>query len=95
MAEVGLVASLIGIAAFGVRLTTTLYQFGTTASSARDQTDFIARNLRLYSDVLELLAQRIDDDEPIYSAKALDLVDEIYHQSHDLSIALKICCQNT
>ncbi|KIW15349.1 hypothetical protein PV08_05395 [Exophiala spinifera] len=84
MAEVGLVASLIGIAAFGVRLTTELYQFGATASSAREQTDFIARNLRLYSDVLELLADRIDDDEPIHSDKALDLVDEIYHQSHDL-----------
>lgn len=84
MGEVGLAASLIGIATFGVKLTTTLYQFGATASSAREQTDYIARHVGLYSDVLELLARRIDDDEPIHSNKALNLVDDIYHHSHQL-----------
>ncbi|KAK5457102.1 hypothetical protein LTS15_004883 [Exophiala xenobiotica] len=54
------------------------------ASSAREQTDYIARHVGLYSDVLELLAQRIDDDEPIHSNKALNLVDRIYHQSQNL-----------
>lgn len=84
MAEVGLTASLLGIASFGIRLTTTLYKFGSTTYSARDQTDYVARHITMYADVLELLAQRIDDDEPIHSRKALDLVDEIYDHSCDL-----------
>jgi hypothetical protein len=78
------VASLIGIATFGIKLTTTLYEFGANAASAREQTDRIARHLRLYSEVLEVLVDRIDDGEPIHSAKALSLVDEIYDQSYDL-----------
>ncbi|KAK5059763.1 hypothetical protein LTR84_009646 [Exophiala bonariae] len=77
-------ASLIGIATFGIKLTTTLYEFGANAASAREQTDRIARHLRLYSEVLEVLVVRIDDGEPIHSAKALSLVDEIYDQSYDL-----------
>ena len=77
-------ASLIGIATFGIKLTSTLYEFGANTASARDQTDRIARHLRLYSDVLEVLVDRIDDGEPIHSAKALSLVDEIYDQSYDL-----------
>ncbi|EXJ73936.1 uncharacterized protein A1O5_02230 [Cladophialophora psammophila CBS 110553] len=84
MAEVGLVASLLGISTFGIQLTRTLYNFGSTASSAREQTDYIARHVTLYSDVLDLLAQRIDDDEPIHSRKAIDLVYDIYDQSCDL-----------
>lgn len=89
MAEVGLAASLLGIASFGVQLTTTLYRFGSTASAAREQTDYIARHVTLYADVLELLAQRIDEDEPIHSPKALALVDEIYDQSADLFDKIK------
>ncbi|KAK5459537.1 hypothetical protein LTS15_003665 [Exophiala xenobiotica] len=77
-------ASLIAIATFGVKLTTTLYEFGANAASARGQTDRIARHLRLYSEVLEVLVDRIDDSEPIHSAKALNLVDEVYDQSYDL-----------
>jgi hypothetical protein len=84
MAEVGIVASLVGISSFGIKLTTTLYDFGSTVSSAREQTDYIARHITLYSDVLEILAERIDDDEPIHSRKALDLVYDIYDQSCDL-----------
>lgn len=78
MADVA--ASRIGIASFGVKLSTTLYEFGANAA-AREQTDHIACHLTLYVNVLELLASRMDDDEPIYSNKALDIVDETYDQS--------------
>ncbi|OAL25863.1 hypothetical protein AYO20_10325 [Fonsecaea nubica] len=84
MAEIGLVASLLGISTFAIQLTTVLYNFGSTASSAREQTDYVARHVTLYSDVLEILAQRIDDDEPIHSRQALDLVNDIYGHSRDL-----------
>jgi hypothetical protein len=84
MAEIGLAASLLGISSFGIKLTTTLYSFASTASSARKQTDFIARHIKLYSEVLDLLGQRIEDEEPIHSDKALRLVDEICEQSYFL-----------
>ncbi|EXJ67227.1 uncharacterized protein A1O5_09874 [Cladophialophora psammophila CBS 110553] len=84
MAEVGFAASLVGTASFGIQPTSTLYTFGATTASAKEQTDYIARHATLYADVLELLAQRINDDEPIHSQKAFKLVDEIYNQSCDL-----------
>jgi hypothetical protein len=84
MAEVGIAASIVGLAGFAVQLTQTLYDFGTTAASARAQTDRIAKNVTLYSIVLELLADRLSDDEPIHSDKALRLADELCDQSYDL-----------
>jgi len=87
MAE--LTASLISIATLGVKLTTTLYEFGSTASSARDQTDRIARHVSYYGDVLGLLAERIGDDEPIHSNKALVLVGDLCDHSYDLFEKIK------
>ena len=82
MAEVA--ASIIGISTFGIKLTLTLYEFGSTASSAKQQTDHIARNVTLYSNVLELLAERLEADAPIISEAAFDLVEELYDQSDEL-----------
>src|SRR5271155_4409597 len=84
MAEVGVAASIIGIATFGVKLTLTLYDFGSTASSAREQIDRIARNVTLFSNVLELLGERLDDDKPIHSEVALDFAEELSEDSKDL-----------
>ena len=78
---ISLAASLLGIASFGIQLTTALYKFGSTVSSAQQQTDKIARHIRLYSEVLKLLAQRIKEDEPVHSPKALDLVGRMYNES--------------
>jgi len=84
MAEVGIAASIIGIATFGVKLTLTLYTFGTTASSAREQIDRIARNVALFSNILELLGERLNDDKPIHSEAALDFAEALYEDSKRL-----------
>ena len=81
MAEVA--ASIFGICTFGVQLTSTLYEFGCTASAAQQQTDRIAKHVTLYSSVLEVLADRLNEEEPIISAAAIDLV-ELYDQSYEL-----------
>ena len=79
-----IVASILGIASFGISLTRTLYDFGATAAAAKDQTDYVARNISFYSNVLGLLADTLDEEEPIHSKRALNLVNELYDQSHDL-----------
>ena len=82
MAEVA--ASIIGISTFGIKLTLTLYDFGCTTASAKQQTDHIAKHVTLYSNVLELLAERLEADSPIISEAAIDLVEELYEQSEEL-----------
>lgn len=82
MAEVA--ASIIAISTFGVKLTLTLYDLGSTVSSARQQTDQIAKHVTLYSNVLELLAERLEADAPNISEAAIDLVEELYDQSDEL-----------
>ncbi|KAF7511438.1 hypothetical protein GJ744_004627 [Endocarpon pusillum] len=82
MAE--LAAGVIGISTFGIQLTRTLYEFGSTASSAKEQTDYIARHVTLYASVLDLLSERIDEEDPILSSKAYDLVEELGDQSYNL-----------
>ena len=82
MAEVA--ASIIGIASFGVNLTLTLYDFASTTAAAREQALQIAKNVTLYSNVLELLANRLEEDEPIITDAALDLAEELREQSLDI-----------
>lgn len=74
-------AQIVGITAFGIQLTTALYEFGVNTAGAREQTEYIARHVSLYSDILDLLAARIQEDEPVHSSKALDLVRDVYDQS--------------
>lgn len=89
MAEIGLVGSLIGIAAVAAQLTRTLYEFGATTSAAREQVQYIARNVGFYSDVLDLLVDQIGHDRPIHSRKAIAMVEKIYDASYDLFDRIK------
>lgn len=84
MAEAAAVASIVGIASFGIKLTKVLYDFGSNVSSAREQTSYIARHVDLYANVLDILTERIDDEEPILSDAAFDLIDELKYQSNEL-----------
>ncbi|KAI1608204.1 hypothetical protein EDD37DRAFT_185959 [Exophiala viscosa] len=84
MAEAAAVASILGIASFGIQLTQTLYTFGCNVSSAREETNYIARHVDLYSNVLDILTDRLEDDEPILSGAAFDLIDELQYQSQEL-----------
>lgn len=85
MAEAAsLVASILGISSFAIRLTKNLYEFGSAVSSARSQIDRIARNISNYALVLDLLAERLADDAPVHSEKALKLVHDLRDQSNEL-----------
>jgi hypothetical protein len=87
MAEI--VASIIGISTFGVKLTLRLYEFGSTTSSAKQETDRIAKHVTLYSNVLEILAERLEADAPLISEAAIDLAEELYDQSDELFRRIK------
>lgn len=84
MAEAAAVASIVGLASFGIRLTQTLYTFGSNVSSAREDANYIARHVDLYANVLDILTERIDDEEPLLSEAAFDLIEELRFQSNDV-----------
>ena len=84
MAEVGIIASLVGISGAAIQLTRTLYDFGATASVAKEQIDSISKNVSYYSDVLELLVEQLGDDRPIHSRRAITLTEKLFDHSHDL-----------
>jgi hypothetical protein len=84
MAEVGIAASLIGITGAAISLARTLYVFGSTTSAAREQVDYIGKNVSFYSDVLELLVEQFEHDRPIHSKKAIALAEKLHDHSHDL-----------
>ncbi|KAJ9604052.1 hypothetical protein H2200_011575 [Cladophialophora chaetospira] len=84
MAEAAAIASIVGIASFGIQLTQTLYNFGSNVSTAREDANYIARHVDLYANVLDILTERIDDEDPILSDAAFDLVDELKYQSIEL-----------
>lgn len=84
MAEAAAVASIVGLASFGIRLTQTLYTFGSNVSSAREDANYIARHVDLYANVLDILTERIDDEEPLLSDAAFDLIEELRFQSNDV-----------
>jgi hypothetical protein len=44
----------------------------------------MARNITLFSNVLELLAERLENDEPIHSEAALGFAEEQLQDSNDL-----------
>jgi hypothetical protein len=90
MAEVvGVVASIAGVLTFAVQLSKTLYDFGDAVNSAKEDSVRIARNIKYYAAVLELLRERLEADAPIYSRKALDLTEQLSKDSHELFDAIR------
>jgi hypothetical protein len=55
-----------------------------TTSAASEETKYIARNITLYATVLEVLCDRVEDEDPLFSAKAYALVEELGEQSYQL-----------
>jgi hypothetical protein len=49
MAEIGMAASIIGNVSASIKPTTSLYEFGSTVSSMREQIDYISKHAILYS----------------------------------------------
>lgn len=82
MAEV--VASIIGISSFGIKLTDTLYQFGSTFSAARDQTIRISERITDYTTILDILTTTIEDEADFVSDQAVVMIRRLCDQSIDL-----------
>ena len=74
MAEIGLIASVIGIAGAGLKLSITLYTFSETVATATDSIKSIAKDVSLTSAVLEELGSNLKHDEQarLYSGAALN-----------------------
>jgi hypothetical protein len=77
MAEIGLIASVVGVACVGVKLSTTLYTFSETVATATDSTKSIAKDVSLTIAVLEELSSNLKHDEQVrlYSGAALKTVE--------------------
>src|SRR5436305_141492 len=73
MAEIGLIASVIGVAGAGLKLSITLYTFSETVATATDSIKAIAKDVSLTSAVLEELGSNLkhDDQARLYSGTAL------------------------
>jgi hypothetical protein len=63
MAEIGLIASVIGVAGAGLKLSITLYTFSETVATAADSIKAIAKDVSLTSAVLEELGSNLKHDE--------------------------------
>lgn len=82
MAEV--VASIIGISTFGVKLTDALYKFGSNFSVAREQTSRISERVADYTTILDILSTTIEDEAEFVSDKANLMIQKLCDQSTDL-----------
>ena len=78
------VASVIGITSFGVKLTETLYDFGCNVSSAQEQSSRIASRVDDYITILEILAELLQDESEVVSDKARVMVEKLCDQSDQL-----------
>ncbi|ETI28831.1 hypothetical protein G647_01283 [Cladophialophora carrionii CBS 160.54] len=79
MAEAGLVATIIGIAGAGVKLSITLYTFAETVATASSEIKNVARDVSLTSSVLEQLGAHLEQDEDakLYSGSAVETVKDV------------------
>lgn len=82
MAEI--VASIIGISTFGIKLTDTLYRFGCAFSAARDQTSRISQHIIDFTTILDILSSTIDDEASFISEKAIVMIQKLCDQSSKL-----------
>lgn len=82
MAEVA--ALIISLVTFGVQFSKKLYDAGNFISSVRKETNDVANSIKLYSGILDCLAERLRADHPVHSPKALSMAEELCHGSRIL-----------
>ncbi len=81
MAEIAF--GVVGVAAAACALAEKLYQIGSTLTSASEEINCVARSLGNYSDVLDLLASRLEKDLAV-SEKARTIFDRLRTDSENL-----------
>lgn len=75
---------LTSVLQFGLQLSKRLYQFGSTVSGAKSEIDYIARNVTNFVDTLELLGDRIDDEESTISEGGERIANRLCDESQEL-----------
>lgn len=83
MAEIGLVASIIQILSVGAKLSTSLYTFAESIGSAGLEIQIIAKEITLFSAVLNQLRDVLEDCSNQYSINLMQTVEEILDESRE------------
>ena len=81
MAEIGMIASLIGISGAGIKLMGVLHEFGSNVVGAREQTEEMEMRISLYCMALKGLAERLKQEEAVHSAQGLRMVGDLRDKS--------------
>lgn len=84
MAELGLIASMFGIATAGVKLAIGLRDVGCAINSAPQEVHDIATSVSLFSMTLKQIGGCIKDGESPHSAGAIETIKEIVSQSRSI-----------
>jgi hypothetical protein len=73
MAEIGLTASVVGVAGAGAKLSMILYGFASTVALARKEIDSVSRDISLFSGMLKQVGRVLSSQKGVrFSTKALD-----------------------
>ena len=91
MAELAAAAGIIGLTSFAHRIVRSLYETGSTFAAASKRTKRIARNIKNFADVLDMLNDIIEEDESLMSKKAYMHVSDIIDQSCELFDEIDRC----
>lgn len=81
---VEVVASIVGIAAFGTEIVDRLFKFGCNVSAAREQTARIGDRISDYVTILDMFKEVIEQDPSFISTKAKVILDRLCDRSHGL-----------
>lgn len=80
MAELGCIASIVGIAGVGIKLSKTLYQIGHTTTNAGHNINKIATNVTLFSSSLKHVGVVLQDQHSLHSPEAIETIEQIVRE---------------
>ncbi len=83
MAEIGLVASILQVLSVGARLSTGLYAFAESMGSAALEIEIIAKEITLFSAVLNQVCDVLEDSSAQYSINLMETVQEVLDECRD------------
>jgi hypothetical protein len=85
MAEVGAVASIVGIAIAGAKISMILYELGSTAKSAKSEVNKVAVSIATFSSVLQQLASTLEKAHSArFSISAIGTTQEILDRCQEI-----------
>ncbi len=80
MAEIGAIASIVGLAAVGVQLSQTLYNIGSKIKDVKSNLNRIATHIVLFSSSLKHVGAVLDDNRSLHSPEAVGTAMQIVNE---------------